>query len=382
MAEYGDFGGTDFNFGGGGLAGNFGAYTPPADPFGVGTPDWGTDSGQYFDPGMFSTPSYSDSGVSGSSSGSFGTGNYGDYGADPYSVPNEEEDRLTRTPGKTMGMGPKTPGFWDSGFGKLMRGVTSLPPVGRLGWGMYDLAQGKSPLQVGANLLTGLPGMFARGALDYSNNKNMGAAVGTQAGGLLGGMFGNAISPGLGVVTGPMGASMGRAMGGTPGINGTAGQSQGNANSFGVNEILSGLGGLYSSNQANKALGANQDAISGQISSLSGMYGPDSPYAKQLRQTLERQDAKAGRNSQYGPREAQLQALLAEKAAGAASTVGNLAGQSQKLNDQRTMQRNQQLGILLGMGQRSGLFNGLSGMFNQSQAPQAEAPFIDYGEYL
>lgn len=305
--------------------------------------------------------------------------NIGQGGVDSYFNPDEEEDRKTRTPGMTMGLGPKTPGFWDSGFGKLMRGVTSLHPVGKLGWAAADLVNGRNPLAVGAGMLPGLPGMFARGALDYSKNGNMGAAVGTQAGGVLGGMLGNAVSPGLGVVTGPLGANIGREVGGAPG---TPGQSQGNSNTFDVNSILSGLSGLYSSNQANKALGANQDAISGQISSLSGMYGPDSPYAKQLRQTLERQDAKAGRNSQYGPREAQLQALLAEKAAGAASTVGNLAGQSQKLNDQRTMQRNQQLGILLGMGQRSGLFNGLRGMFNQSQAPQAEAPFIDYGEYV
>lgn len=100
------------------------------------------------------------------------------------------------------------------------------------------------------------------------------------------------------------------------------------------------------------------------------MYGPDSPYAKQLRQQLERKDAASGRNSQYGPREAQLQALLADKAAGTAGTIGQLTQQSQKLNDQRTQQRNQQLGILLGMGQRSGLFNGLSGMFNSGPAPQ------------
>lgn len=292
---------------------------------------------------------------------------------------DEEEDRKTRAPGMNMGIASKTPGFWDSGFGKLMRGVTSLHPVGRAGWAAADLINGRNPLAVGAGMIPGLGGIVARGALDYSQNGNAGAAIGTQAGGVLGGMFGNAISPGLGAITGPLGAQMGRTIGGAPG---TPGQSQGNANSFGVNEVLSGLGGLYSANQANKALGANQDAISGQISSLSGMYGPDSPYAKQLRQTLERQDAKAGRNSQYGPREAQLQALLAEKAAGTASTVGSLAGQSQQLNNQRAATRGQQLALLMSMGQRSGLFNNLSGMFNSAPAPQAEAPFIDYGEYV
>jgi hypothetical protein len=312
-----------------------------------------------------------------------GDGLTGDKGV--YDFTEEEEDRKSRTPGRTMGMGPKTPGFWDSGLGKVLRGVTSLHPAGRLGWAGYDLANGRNPLGVAAGFLPGAGGMLARGALDYQQNGDLGKAVGTQAGGVLGGMFGNAVAPGLGAITGQIGANMGRSIGGTPGINpngGTPGQSQGNTNTFGVNEVLAGLGGLYSANQAGKALGQNQDALQGQISSLSSMYGPDSPYAKQLRQTLERQDARAGRNSQYGPREVQLQALLADKAASTAGTIGTLSGQSADINARRTALRNQQLGTLLGMGQRSGLFNNLSNMFNQAPAQAPEAPFIDYGEYV
>ena len=362
---YGDIGDQSFGFGDLAAPGLGPTTNPIGDnPYGLsGLGDYGQDPFNYFGDfgSLGNSPSYSDNGMSAFT----GSGENLDSGMSDYFNPNEEEDRKTRTPGMTMGMGPKVPGFWDSGLGKVLRGVTSLHPAGRLGWGAYDLAQGKNPIQVAANQLPGLPGMFARTAMDASQN-GFGPAVGTTAGGMAGGMLGNSISPGLGAITGPLGASMGRSMASGQGI---PGQSQGNQNGLDVNSLLSGLSGLYSSNEARKELGGNQDAINGQISSLSGMYGPDSPYAKQLRQQLERKDAASGRNSQYGPREAQLQALLADKAAGTAGTIGQLTQQSQRLNDQRTQQRNQQLGILLGMGQRSGLFSGLSGMFNSGSAP-------------
>lgn len=51
----------------------------------------------------------------------------------------------------------------------------------------------------------------------------------------------------------------------------------------------------------------NLDAIR---ANLAGMFGPNSAAAQQLRQTLERKDAAAGRRSQYGPREVELLANL------------------------------------------------------------------------
>jgi hypothetical protein len=70
------------------------------------------------------------------------------------------------------------------------------------------------------------------------------------------------------------------------------------------------LGGLGAYN-ANKA---RQDANTqiNDIRSSQAQFGPDSPYAQQLRQQLERRDAQKGRRSQYGPREVELQAKLAE----------------------------------------------------------------------
>lgn len=78
--------------------------------------------------------------------------------------------------------------------------------------------------------------------------------------------------------------------------------------------ILGGLG-AYGANQTRKD--ANTQ-IQG-LEASNNLFGPDSPYAQQLRQNLERRDAADGRRSQYGPREVELQAKLAEMNAGQAS---------------------------------------------------------------
>jgi hypothetical protein len=70
-------------------------------------------------------------------------------------------------------------------------------------------------------------------------------------------------------------------------------------------DLVNGLGTLYGMYQNNKVHNAF-------VNNLSGMYGQDSPYAQALRQQLMRQDAAAGRRSQYGPREVELQARLAD----------------------------------------------------------------------
>ena len=75
-----------------------------------------------------------------------------------------------------------------------------------------------------------------------------------------------------------------------------------------------GAAGLYSSNQQLKQAQDNQAMIEQQQRQLSDMYSPNSPYAQQLQQTLARKDAASGRNSQYGTRAVQLQAMLADKA--------------------------------------------------------------------
>ena len=66
------------------------------------------------------------------------------------------------------------------------------------------------------------------------------------------------------------------------------------------------------------------------------MFGQNSAYSQALRQQLARKDAAGGRRSQYGPREVELQARLAE-------LNSRNAPQLQKLSDSRNSNNNQLL---------------------------------------
>lgn len=94
--------------------------------------------------------------------------------------------------------------------------------------------------------------------------------------------------------------------------NSTTGQT-----GTGFDNVLNGaatLAGLFG--QLN-----NYRQNNNQANNLSGMFGPNSAYAKQLEQTLARRDAAAGRRSQYGPRSVELQAKLAQMASGVAPNI-------------------------------------------------------------
>jgi hypothetical protein len=120
----------------------------------------------------------------------------------------------------------------------------------------------------------------------------------------------------------------------------------------GWGDSLAGLGGLAS-------LYASQRNAGNMANSLGGMFGPNSPYAQQLEQSLSRRDAAHGRRSQYGPRSVELQAKLAGMANQIAPNVMN----AQNMQMQRQMQL---LGLLTG-GMKTGMFDklgsGLSGLF-------------------
>jgi len=57
---------------------------------------------------------------------------------------------------------------------------------------------------------------------------------------------------------------------------------------------------------------AQQQAQNRYADQINQMFAPNSPYAQQMQQTLARQDAAAGRNSQYGNRAVQLAAALTQ----------------------------------------------------------------------
>ena len=281
--------------------------------------------------------------------------------------------------------------FANSPFGKVVKGFVSMNPFGRAALAGYGLMNGASPVSTALGMVPGAAGALARTAYGAATSGNPGGSLGSTAGGMFGSNVGGALGSGI---AGPMGGALGGMLGGMFGSNvggqmgtqiGQAGtQPQGMANS-----LAGSLAGMYGSYQANKAASANAGAINNQISQLSNMYSQNSPYAQQLRQELARKDAAAGRNSQYGPREAQLQALLADKANQTASTIGNLSGQAQTANTASQVARAQQLAQLLKMGQQSGLGNylqqGLSGMFNSGggntnyQIPEAYNNQDEYG---
>ena len=113
----------------------------------------------------------------------------------------------------------------------------------------------------------------------------------------------------------------------------------------GVGAVLGGLEGTRNQRNLGQQLGttANQ---------LTDLFSPDSPYAKQLRQQLERKDAAAGRRSQYGTRETELAAQLAKQ--------------------QAAVLANPQYAALLGGANRSTLGPALGalGYLTQPQAPR------------
>jgi hypothetical protein len=130
---------------------------------------------------------------------------------------------------------------------------------------------------------------------------------------------------------------------------------------------------------------------------LDAMYGQNSPYALQLKDTLAAKDATSGRNSQYGPRSVQLQAALADKGSQYAAQQAQIANMYQQARmavaatrtgaiNKQQQTNGQQLGSLFQLGQSSGalpwlnsqISNGLSNMWSPSQTgPQYSDSPID-----
>lgn len=155
---------------------------------------------------------------------------------------------------------------------------------------------------------------------------------------------------------------------GEPRYGATAGQmqdaqNQGNFSMSGALQSGLGLGaslaGLYGGIQGARSAGSVAN-------SLGNMFSQNSPYAQQLRQQLERKDAAAGRRSQVGTREVELQARLAGMANQAAPN--QLAAQQQRYQQYMTMANNlgkiSQLYPQLVKG-----FSGLSSLFSGGSSP-------------
>jgi hypothetical protein len=122
-----------------------------------------------------------------------------------------------------------------------------------------------------------------------------------------------------------------------------------------------------------------RQALQGQQQGLQDLYSQNSPYAQQLRNTLQAKAAAGGKRLNTGGREVQLQAMLADRAAQMAPTMYQIQqGQNNLQNNNMNMllQGANKLGAFKAIG------NGLQGMFGSSPIMQNASPYQNFmGDY-
>lgn len=141
----------------------------------------------------------------------------------------------------------------------------------------------------------------------------------------------------------------------------TVGLQGGQPADGGMSGMMEGLAGMYAANR-----GMNDSGK--MLGSLQSLYSQDSPYAQAMRQNLQRRDAAGGRRSQYGPREVELQAKLAQMAS---SQIPAMSQLQQRQNINRAIMMQQGLGAFNKMGGLQGLkdlfgMGGMGGLFDRS----------------
>ena len=167
-------------------------------------------------------------------------------------------------------------------------------------------------------------------------------SLGGRAGGAMGGAIGGSVAGPWGGALGSMygatkGGQLAREAEGTYGM-GTASTKSSSSPDYGL------LAGAWLGQKAAKDFGQ-------QKSDLQSLYGQNSPYAQQLRQRLQREDAAAGRRSQVGQREVELQARLAD-------LNSRNAPQVQSLTKDQRMAQLSTLRDLAWLGKQAGWFGG------------------------
>jgi len=200
----------------------------------------------------------------------------------------------------------------------------------------------KNPI---TSFLLSLHPALAIGKLALDSRQDAGKAWGGKVGGTIGSFFG----PAQGIIGAMAGSQMGT--GAFNGMSGTAADASASPTGSG-NDWGGLLAGLYSGYQGMKS---NQSMLSG----LQSLYSQDSPYSQALRQQLARRDAQGGRRSQYGPREVELQAKLAQMAS-------NQIPAMSQMNNNQTLMRAAMLRSGLGFANKLGLGQGLQNLFSGS----------------
>lgn len=173
------------------------------------------------------------------------------------------------------------------------------------------------------------------------------AGIGGGAGTGIAGMLSNAVN---GIKTIPGASKVGGSI-----VSNLLGSVLGGS-SGGVSN-LGNLGSLFTNyNQYQQ----NQDLIN----QIKGIYSPTGEYAKYMEQQLGRRDAAAGRNSQYGPRLAEMMGRLGDSQARALSGLGGYM-------------QNQQGGLNGMVGAGSRLFDSMGGMNGLAKLFQGSEPLTN-----
>lgn len=290
---------------------------------------------------------------------------------------------------------------WNSNFGEMAALFATAVGGSMLSGAGQGGAAGAG--MGGAEGLGGLSGMdlAADAALGTGNNiftagQALGGAGGVGAG-LGGALNTNATNPalidsalgtpGYGTSSAGLGGGAGTGLGGLfgdamNGIKNIPGQVQNSVVGKLLGSVLGGSGGgisglgnlgsLFTNYQQNKNYGDLIDEIK-------GIYKPDGEYAKYLEQQLGRRDAAAGRNSQYGPRLAEMMGRLGDSQARALSGLGPmLQGQQGGLNGMVGAGSR----LLEGAGGLQGLWNMFTGGGSGGQGGMIPTPTTNGGDYI
>lgn len=373
----GGYGSTPGGWGGGGRDTSFGSYTEDDGNGGYNTINVGDYGMSPSDSGYGYNPDYGGVGPSQNwDGGNTFADAFSGYAAPPsysadnmfgYTPPNVNPPwqgavNLPQVKGPTDA--PQEGGFWDSEFGKNLKrfGLFALRvhPATRGPMAIYgamnDLMGGKPSQGLGSliGMATKNPmlGGLASLGMDAYNGQPVGGQLGSRVGGMAGGMAG-----------GPVGAALGSMAGGAIGQGYDQGRtsappgSPGGGNQGGAGDTLgaglTSLAALYMANRQRQTAQDQQRQQQQQMQTLQQMFPqggplsqPSAPHVRQpnmagigrqmeamfgagsktaatLRTQLERKDAAAGRRSQYGPREVELLARLAQMRAQAEPSYMN-----------------------------------------------------------
>lgn len=286
---------------------------------------------------------------------SFGLGGYGEDGMGlPGTLGQDHNDDISYSNDPEDGSGNSgNQGMPGSSSSETL---SEDNPLGKYGKGflgfLADTAFGKAVNSIfgqAAPISQGVLGM-GKAAMNNDPNQAFNGMFNTMANTATMGMHGiaNGVSNALGF--GPIS--------GEPNNASAPATASGAGGNMDYSHLAGVLASLYQGNrQASDASGA--------LNQLNGLFAPDSPYAQMMRQQMERKDAAGGRRSQYGPRETQLAALLAQHQANALTSPG-YGGLMSQQQAGRNAGMNNLLALMGKTGPLNGpvntLGNGISGM--------------------